>query len=402
VPIAFQSNPFKGQVQLIVTGDNLVGLLNDAVNKGIRLSDVERLDERRVRLTVQLNQFFSLVPLIKQYRLRMKIVKKEGVPFFVHRIQKRKWFAIGFAAFFLVLYILSSFVWNVQIEGTERIPASHVQALLKKEGVYVGQWKGRLPDNETVQQRMSQLLPQTSWVGMRVEGTRVIVTIVEKKEVEPSEDYAGDGPVHLIAKKNAMIRDMRVERGNPLVEVNDVVQKGQMLVSGIYGDPGHPQSGKVVGAKGKVFGEVWYESDVVIPLTRERKVYTGWREKKKWPYFFQMVVKNPFAKEEKKRITESIQHMYAFHMGSIRLPFGWIEEERLEMKWVKEDLEVEQAVEVGRLQAKDELLQRLGPDGRILAEKVLHQRVENGKVYLKVYFDVIENIAKNQPILQGE
>jgi similar to stage IV sporulation protein len=28
--------------------------------------------------------------------------------------------------------------------------------------------------------------------------------------------------------------------------------------------------------------------------------------------------------------------------------------------------------------------------------------VESGKVYLKVHFDAIENIALSQPILQGE
>jgi similar to stage IV sporulation protein len=37
-----------------------------------------------------------------------------------------------------------------------------------------------------------------------------------------------------------------------------------------------------------------------------------------------------------------------------------------------------------------------------LGQKVLQKRQENGKVYLKVHFDVIENIAKIQPILQGE
>lgn len=399
---AFQSNPFKGQVQLIVTGENLVALLNEAAKKGIHLTRIERLDELSARITVPLHQFYSLTSLIKQHRLKMKITQKTGFPFFMYRIQKRKWFAIGFVVFFLMLYLLSSFVWKIEVEGTEKIPKDHVLSLLKKEGVYIGQWKRNLPEREMLQHQLMQKMPQTSWVGMRIEGTRVIVTVVEKKEIEKLEENEGDGPFHLVARKNALIRDLRVERGNPLVKVNDVVQKGQLLVSGIYGDPSQPNSGKIAGAKGKVLGEVWYESDVVVPLTRERKVYTGWREKKKWPFFFQTVVKNPFAKEDPHRKTEIIQHTYAYYLGSIRLPFGWVEEERLEMKWVKEKLVMDQAVEVGMMRAKEELIQQLGQDGRILKQKVLHQSVENGKVYLKVYFDVIENIAKNQPILQGE
>lgn len=399
--INFQSILFKGQVEVIVSGENWIDLINEAVSIGIHFNHIEQMDELNARITVPLVQFYSFISLVKKHQLKMKIIHKRGFPFFMHRIQRRKWFAIGFIIFFLSLYLLSSFIWRIEVEGNENIPESHVLSVLKKEGIYIGQWKRKLADRETLQYRLMQQLPKTSWVGIRLEGTRLIVTVVEKKEIEPLDENNREGPFHIVARKNAVIRDIRVEQGNPLVKVNDVVQKGQLLVSGIYGDP-NQTSGKIVGAKGKVLGEVWYESDVVIPLVRERKVYTGWRETKKWPFIFQTIIKNPFERDNQKRQTELIQHTYAFYLGTIRLPLGWVEEERLEMKWVKEKMDIKQAVEVGKIRAKEELMQQLGPDGQILSEKVLHQSVENGKVYLKVYFDVIENIAKNEPILQGE
>ena len=42
---------------------------------------------------------------------------------------------------------------------------------------------------------------------------------------------------------------------------------------------------------------------------------------------------------------------------------------------------------------REALKQTLGEDGKIFYEKVLHQRVDNGKVYLKIHFDAVENIA---------
>jgi similar to stage IV sporulation protein len=393
----------KGKVRLACTGERVTGLINQTVQAGIHLEDIQWVHEQKLHLTVPLTHFFSFVSIARRNKVRLKIVKKEGVPFFMRKLKRRKAFLLGVALFILLTLSLSSFVWRVQIEGNEQIPERYVQALLKKEGVFVGQLKGKLPEAEVIQHDLLMHLPKASWVGFRVEGTRVIVTIVEKKEPETKKEENRDpGPVNLVAKKNAMVYDLRVERGNPLVEVNQVVKKGQILVSGIYGDPENPDHGKIVGAKGKVIGEVWYESNVSVPLVQKRKVYTGERVKKLSPYLFSMIIPNPFAEKVPFKKVETIRKIHSCYLGKWRLPFGLVEDEILEMKWVKKDLTPEDAVMLGKMRAREELQQRLGRNGRILEEKILHQRVENGKVNLKVHFDAIENIASIQPILQGE
>jgi similar to stage IV sporulation protein len=390
----------RGKVRLACTGERVTDLINQTVQAGIHLEEIQWLHDQKLHLTVPFTHFFAFVSIARKNKVRLKIVKKEGAPFLMRKLKRRKAFLIGIALFILLTLSLSSFVWKVQIEGNEQIPEQYVQALLKKDGVFVGQLKGKLPKAEFIQHDLLMRLPKVSWVGFRVEGTRVIVTIVEKKEPEAKkEDEKDPGPVNLVAKKNAMIYDMRVERGNPLVDVNEVVKKGQILVSGIYGDP---ESGKVVGAKGKVIGEVWYESDVTVPLVQRRKVYTGERVKKVSPYLFSLIIPNPFAEKVPYKKVETIRKIHSIHLGKWRLPFGLVEDEILEMKWVQQDLSLGEAVMLGKMRAREELQQRLGRGGRILEEKILHQRQENGKVNLKVHFDAIENIASIQPILQGE
>jgi similar to stage IV sporulation protein len=394
---------FKGKIECICEGEHLTSLLNQAVQQGMELENIEWLDGHRIRLKVPLSEFLSFYRIARKSRNRVRIVKKEGLPFLLKRLKRRKFFVAGSVLFFVLILLFTSLVWNVKVEGTEKIPMQHVQALLKKEGVYPGQWKMRLPDREEVQYRLLSQLPQASWVGVRVEGTRVVVTVVEKREKDPSGEQNGDaGPVHLVATKNALIYDLKVERGNPMVEVNDVVKEGQILVSGIYGDLNDSKSKKIVGAKGKVWGEVWYESSVEIPLERKRKVYTGRREKHVYPYLFSHVMKNPFHRKPPYKSTEVMDHFHFLKLGRWELPVGWVEREELEMEWMKERLSVDEAVQEGLVHAKEDLLKKTGSDGRILGQKVLQKRQENGKVYLKVHFDVIENIAKIQPILQGE
>ena len=47
-----------------------------------------------------------------------------------------------------------------------------------------------------------------------------------------------------------------------------ILLKKGILVSGIYGELENETSGNIIGAKGKVLGEVWYEADVEVPFLK--------------------------------------------------------------------------------------------------------------------------------------
>lgn len=340
----------------------------------------------------------------------MRIQRKWGLPFWLYQIKLQKFFYAGVLIFFVLLFALSSFVWRVDIKGINQVPEDVVRTILKQEGVYQGQLKAKLPDTERLKERLLARIPESSWVGLQVSGTRILVTIVEKKQVEKMQDELPSyGPVHLVAKKGAMITDLNVEKGNPLVGVNDVVEKGETLVSGIYGESTEPSaekkspapSRKVVGAKGKVYGEVWYDAEIEVPLLQQKKVLTGVRDKSSLPYIGKWIMRMPFQQPAFTKF-ERVQHVKPVRFGTWQLPIGWIDEEYFQMKHMNVRLPTQTASKLGIQQAKAELQRTLGEDGKILTQKVLHQRVENGKVYLKIHFDVVENIAVPKPILQGE
>jgi similar to stage IV sporulation protein len=391
----------KGKVTIELFGSRLTPLINEAIQKEIVLGDIRFLDEKRIRLTVLLPDFYRLVEMIRRTDIRMRIVSKQGLPFLLSKMYKRKFFAIGILLFVLLLTGMSSFVWKVEVEGNERIPEEKILTFAREAGVFPGQLKFRVPENEEIQHRLSMRLPQASWVGFRMEGTRAVITVVEKREAEEQKERS-PGPVHLVARRKALIYDMRVEQGKPVVQVNDMVKKGQLLVSGVYGDSGESGSDRVVGAKGKVWGEVWYDSEVVVPLEQKRKVYTGNRDTGYYPYVASRMIRLPFLYPVSFKDFETVERIHVLRLFKWRIPIGWVKEERMEMKWVKRRLTYEEAIRLGRERARADVKERIGRDGRILMEKVLQPRIDNGKVYMKVHFDVIENIAVSQPILQGE
>ncbi len=71
---------------------------------------------------------------------------------------------------------------------------------------------------------------------------------------------------------------MFVEEGKAVVNIHDIVQEGQLLVSGLIGKEGETLQ---VPAKGEVWGETWYKSDVILPLKSTFQVYNG-NEKSKY------------------------------------------------------------------------------------------------------------------------
>ncbi|MDR6225047.1 sporulation protein YqfD [Desmospora profundinema] len=391
-----------GQLVVELTGPELIRFINEATRVRLELQSITWMGTGKVRLTLFVSDFFRLRPLLRSTGTKVRIIRKKGFPFWWMRLMRRRFFAWGILLFLLLLFSLSSVVWSVEVEGNERIPESELRTLLREEGVYIGQLKYRMKSAEEIQYRLGEKMPQLSWVGFRMEGTRAVLTVVERKRVEEERDPTDRGPVNLIAKRGGLIVDMHVERGRPVVEVKDVVKKGQLLVSGRYGNPAQTETGSLVGAKGKVWGQVWYESEVEVPLVQKRKVYTGNREKGYYPFIASRIVRLPFWQEESFTQLESIQHVKAIQFGRWRLPFGWVEEERLEMEWVKQKIPEKEAIALGVERAREDLLSQMGEGSRVVDQKVLHPRVDSGKVVMKIQFDAIEDIAHPQPILQGE
>ncbi|WP_169713670.1 sporulation protein YqfD [Paludifilum halophilum] len=392
----------RGNLRIELTGSRLTMFINEALNQSIEISRIRWVEEDRIRLTISVSDFYRLKPLLRQTSSKVRIVGKRGVPFLLARLEKRRFFVGGILLFIILLFSLTSLVWSVEVEGNEKIPEREIRNLLKEEGVFIGQIKYRIPSNEEIQNRLTDKLSQATWVGFRMEGTRAVVTVVEKKRVEKKEEEDDRGPVDLVAGKDALIYDMYVKQGRAVVEVNDVVKKGELLVSGRYGDPETPDEGRIAGAQGRVMGRVWYESEVSVPLYQKRKIYTGNREKAYYPYVLSRVIRIPFLYPESFSRAETIQRVHGLRIRDWHLPLGWVEEKRMEMEFVKKKLAMKEAVAIGKERAKEDLLSRLGKEGRILEEKVLHPRVDHGKVVMKIHFDAVEDITRPQPILQGE
>ncbi len=383
----------EGHITVTVRGKRFERLINLAVREGIQMWNISRSGSGQGQFDILIRDYFRLRPILRETGCKSHVTNRGGLPFWLIRLRSRAGLAIGAFLFLCGLYMLSTFVWSVEVRGTVRLSPDQVEKVAAKVGIKEGAWKVKLKEPHILQKEMTDLLPEASWIGVHIDGTKITIQVVEKEVQDKAQQL---GPRHLIAKKKAVIHRVEAEAGKSMVTVNQVVDKGQLLISGVIGNE---ERKGLVAAKGKVEGEVWYVSDVSVPINRTSYHLTGQKQDlffmivgsyavRLWP--FDTVAFEKFEANEKR-----VQLGYSQYS----LPLGWKKVSHFEMEERQKSITEEEAIAVAKKFARQDVLAKAGKEAVIKDEKVLHVKTENGKVYLSIHYAVIENIAVEQPIV---
>ena len=386
---------FRGSVRVQVRGNNPEQILDRCTDKHILAWDVRRRGPH-LEMTVHLSDFFRLRPLLKETGCRIHVLERGGFPFFLQRMERRKFFAAGLVLFVLGLYLLSSLVWNIQVTGNERITKEEVLAAARKHGMYVMQWKFRLDDPSELSRRLMGELPDAAWIGVEVQGTRIRIEVVEAVRPEERELL---NPRHLVASHDAVVTRILAERGKPMVQPNQAVKKGQILISGLIGNESTGGNRATVAAKGEVRGLVLYEYRIEMPLHLNYKVYTGESFERSYLVIGNRGIQVTGYGNKPYPQHEVIGERSGLSWRQFRLPFGWLKETVMEVRIEKEKLEPDEAKQIAMQQARADVLLAAGTDAKIVSQNILHERTDNGKVYIKALFEVDQSITKELAII---
>jgi len=263
----------KGHVRISVTGFGLARFLNMAAYRGVYLWDITRTPQG-VELNVTIKGFKMLKGCARKTSCRTKIIKKNGLPFLLYRYRRRKLLIGGIAFFLLGIFMLSSFIWRIEIEGNEVLSHDTVMVFLEEQGLRIGAPKFRL-NNRAIQQSLLVNFEEISWADVYTRGTRTTVRLAEALPPQPVHDRRT--PVHVVATAEGLITNVIAWSGAPMVRQGDVVQEGELLVSGILElTPDTPDTPLVyVHAQAEVWARRYHPIEFAIPFIYQEKFYTG-------------------------------------------------------------------------------------------------------------------------------
>lgn len=385
-----------GKVTVKVSGKGIERFINVLIRNGLHIWYVKRHGTETITFRMRLQDALKIRRYVRNSGCKISFIKRSGVPFLFIRMLKNSGFLLGCFIFFSIILFLSNVVWGIEIKGAKPATEYQIRQELNKMGVKIGKVQFFIDNVESIQRKLTNNIGAITWVGVELKGTTYHFQVVEKNQPKEPESVS---PRNLIAKKKATIENYYVERGQLVIEKNDQVEKGQLLVSGLIGKEGEEIP---VAAKGEIWGVTWYKSHVELPLHTNFNVFNGKEQQK---YSLQVSnIEIPIWGFEKPKFKEyeTEKNIKKIHFFKWELPVSIEAKTIREREKISRNYTKEEAVEIALDMAGKDILNHLDEDASIKDEKILHETIENGKVILDVHFKIIENIAQEEPIIQGD
>lgn len=218
-----------GYVNISVEGYYIERFINTCLSKSILIWNVKREKSTYMRANVGIQDFKRLKEVSRKTKCKMKIERKRGLPFLMNRYRKRKIFAMLLVVIAIAMFVTSKFVWNIEIEGTDRIAKEDILNNLAENGLSVGTLKSKINSQEIINKiRLDR--DDIAWMNIDLSGTNVIVKLVEtteKPEIINQDEYC-----NIVSNKKAQITKITANTGTILVQPGDIVTENTLLIGG--------------------------------------------------------------------------------------------------------------------------------------------------------------------------
>lgn len=266
---------FKNMIELCIQGDNIERFLNMCSYHNIKVYDVTKAEDK-CYLKIYAEDFFSLKDIVKKSKVKVKIVKKEGLFFHIKKQAKRKIFFIASCLCLLILWIGSHFLWGIRITGNYSITDDLIQDFLQTQGIYYGMPLSKIPIFE-LRTNLRNAYDEITWVSIYLEGTNLHISLKENDTLDVPKE-AISASADLIADHSGIVDSIIVRQGTPLVANGAEVSKGDILISGkieIPAEDGTIKENRYCKADGDVYLIYDYPILENISLEYLTKEYTG-------------------------------------------------------------------------------------------------------------------------------
>ena len=243
----------SNHVQCLVKGEQTLRFVNLCRNNGIELRHLIR-KENAIQMEIDAKNFKKLRPLVRKTHVKIHILNRQGPAFFFYRHKKRWWFLLGAAACAGIIYVLSLFIWQIDIDGNSKYTEALILQALAQMNVKTGCRKSEI-DLPGIEEELRIMYNEITWVSASIMGTKLQIELREGnlKTSEVSES----GPADLVADEDAVITNLVVRQGTAAVHYGDEVKKGDVLIEGrvfIYNEDETLKKVDYLTADGDIYG----------------------------------------------------------------------------------------------------------------------------------------------------
>lgn len=381
------------------------GNRHDRYDNHVEKKELEKEDKKQgktVCFEISPRNFKRLKPIARKTDVRLRITEKHGFPFWLILGRRRSLWAGGLAAFFLLIYLSSFYVWDISFDGNHRFTDEMLLHFMDTIPVQCGMRKKEISCGD-LEKQIRNAFPEIGWVSAELTGTRLTVHVRENGILKA--ETGSDAPCELTAGSDGTVTKIIVRNGIVRVKAGDEVKTGDVLVSGklpIYDDSETLVKTNLVHADAEVYAETTRTVTWKIPVAEEIRAGTG---KKRMGVFFKFLDTEfcflmPDLKKESSWELFMEESQLRFSKNFYLPVYGGILAAREYIPYEKVLTKSEVSDSADRY--LNEYMQNLTEKGiQILGSDV---KIERSESHWKIHgtLTVVEDIAKESPIPEDQ
>ena len=373
----------RKQIWVEAKCDNYYKFIEKIKYVNINIYDI-KYENKKIYLKLENDDFEKLKKYIVSYKFKKN--KDLGINSIINFLKIKKIYVLCLIVGLIFFYFLSNVIVKINIVHENKEIREIIKEELENYGIKVLSFKKKYSELDKIRQEILDKYPdKLDWMEFEVKGMVINVKVEERiiTNIE-KEDKVCD----LIATKSGVINDILVNEGELLVNLNDYVNEGDVLVRGTI--KYNEEDKRYTCASGKVYATVWYTANISIPFYYYEYEKTG---KTKYNLVWEVdgnkkrVLKERFSSYDSSLI--NIFKIFDFNL--------YIEKEEETKKIVKEYSEKE-AINVGVEKAIESINIKLGEFDEIIDKKVLKKTVNDSKMDIEVFIIVKELISTTQEV----
>ncbi|MDR3085102.1 MAG: sporulation protein YqfD [Christensenellaceae bacterium] len=232
----------------------------------LSLQDVRR-EKKGTSMRLRAEDFNALRHLLRGSGLKVRILKREGLPFVRVMLRHKAAFVVALLASLLVIWGLSQTVLEVRVSGIHNETMKRqLLELMAGLGAERGAFREKV-DPRAIEESVLRSFPNLTFASLHQRGVTLELFVVEA--VKPPEIFRRSEPVNIVASCEGLITKVTVLSGMAWVRPGDTVRQGQLLIQGY-----DPSSGSVH-ANGEVYARIWQTGAGEAELYETVRVPTG-------------------------------------------------------------------------------------------------------------------------------
>ena len=361
-----------------ITGKDVKRFIRNLHKIGINFYNIKYLD-KSVIIRVNKCDYLKIKKIKTIYKI--EIVSFYGVARCNNFINKYKIFLIILFIGFILFLGLTNIIFDVEVIHNNKELKESILSSLKEKGISKHRFCVSFKKKEKIKNKiLDKYKDKIEWLEIKRYGTKYIILLEERKNKTNIEDNT---PCDIVAKKNGIVTRISASNGEVIVKKDQYVKKGDVLISGsIYKNDNIVATTK---AKGNVYAETWYTVSVELPYHYYEKSKTN---KSKKSISIKFLNKNIRFNKYK---SFDINNIYS--ISNNLLPIEITISNITKTKVIDQVYTMENAYFKASEIAKKRLIDSIGKDIKITFEKKLKLSQINSKIYIVIFYKVIENIT---------